>query len=286
MAREANGAPPPSVDESHPIPKGAELFEAVRFETGTPRPARIAVVREVPCALYVNRFELVTFMCSPVELERLAVGFLLNEEIITSRSDIAALKVREGERFFIDVELAIEDFELPRRRILTSGCTGGVTFADMTKRAGRIESSTRVTASQVSQAMEQLLDAADLYKVSRGVHTSALSDGERLLVVSTDVGRHNTLDKIRGACALEGIDPRGRLIASTGRISSEMISKAAKIAVPIVLSRTSPTALSVALGREWGVTVIGYVRRGSFNVYAGAERVVSAGGSAGCSSPR
>jgi FdhD protein len=108
-----------------------------------------------------------------------------------------------------------------------------------------------------------------------------------LLAVATDVGRHNTIDKLRGACALEGIDPRDRMIASTGRISSEMISKAAKMGVGIVLSRTSPTALAVGLARAWGATVIGYVRRGSFNVYAGAERVVPASaGGGGASSPR
>jgi len=282
-ASEGRDAPetrePTGEARSAPAP-GAERFEVVRHGPGGARRETIDVIAEVSCALYVNRFELVSFMCSPVELERLAVGFLLNEGVIGGAGEVAALRVRrgEGERLFIDVELEREDVELPRRRILTSGCTGGVTFEDIAARVERpIESPLSVTAEQVSATMTRLLEAARLYKETRGVHTSALATPERLLVVCEDVGRHNTLDKIRGACALEGIDPAGGIVASTGRISSEMLSKAAKMRCPVVMSRTSPTALSVRLARRWGLTVIGYVRREGFNVYAGLERVVRAG---------
>jgi formate dehydrogenase assembly factor FdhD len=93
-----------------------------------------------------------------------------------------------------------------------------------------------------------------------------------------DVGRHNTIDKLRGACLIEGIDPRGLLLLATGRISSEMINKAAKMGCPIVASRTSPTSMSVQLAREWNITLCGYVRRDSMRVYSHPERLKTEGG--------
>jgi FdhD protein len=265
----------PSVDAG--VPPGAERFEVVRHEGGAARTETIPVVRETACSLYVNRFELVTWMCTPLHLDRLAYGFLLNERVIESKADIASLRLVEEERTFIDIELANPDVKLPTRRILTSGCTGGVTFEEVAKREERVVSDAVFEAEDVVAAVAALLAAARLYKETRGVHTSALADrGGRLLAVEEDVGRHNTLDKIRGACALEGIDPAGRMLVSTGRISSEMLSKAARMRCPVVASRTSPTALSVRLARSWGITVAGYVRRGAFTVYAHPQRIRSA----------
>lgn len=258
-----------------------ERFEVVHWRAGSSsRDEAIDVVREVPCALYVNRFELVTWMCTPVGLDRLALGFLLNERIVRDRGEIASIEVHDGERFFVDVELAREDFPLPRRRVLTSGCAGGVTFDDVAAREERVESGLTVPAGRVTAAVAALIEAARLYRRTRGVHTSALvaadePDGPRLLAVEEDVGRHNTLDKIRGACALAGLDPRDRMLVSTGRISSEMLAKAARMLCPIVASRTSPTALSVRLARAWGITAIGYVRRDALTVYSHPERVIA-----------
>jgi FdhD protein len=87
------------------------------------------------------------------------------------------------------------------------------------------------------------------------------------------VGRHNAIDKLWGRCLVEKIATRDRILLSTGRISSEMLSKAARMAAPVVASHTSPTTLSVALANAWGVTLAGYVRRGSLSLYAGRERV-------------
>jgi FdhD protein len=109
---------------------------------------------------------------------------------------------------------------------------------------------------------------------TRGIHTAALADGERLLVVIEDVGRHNTIDKLWGYCLVHELSPRDKILLSTGRISSEMLSKAAAMGASIVASRTSPTSLSLALAEAWNVTLVGYVRRDSLNVYTARARVV------------
>ncbi len=98
----------------------------------------------------------------------------------------------------------------------------------------------------------------------------------QVLAVAEDIGRHNTIDKLRGQALIRGYDTRGRMIVASGRISSEMLLKAAIMGVPIVASRTSPTQLAVTLGERLGITVIGYLRSASMNVYTHPERVVGA----------
>jgi FdhD protein len=87
------------------------------------------------------------------------------------------------------------------------------------------------------------------------------------------VGRHNTLDKIQGQCLLEGVDTKDRILLTTGRLSAEMLNKAAKMQVPVLVSRTSPTDLAVELAKAWGITLIGYARGEQMQVYSGEERV-------------
>jgi FdhD protein len=230
-----------------------------------------AVVREVPVTVYVNGRELVTFLCTPHNLRYLVLGFLYLEGIIDGLDEVALLRVCDEEEM-IDVCLT-HDVELPTRRVLTSGCGGGTTFADLTMQTSKVDSTLKVTPSQILGLMHRLYWEAELYRTTGGVHTSALSDGQQLLVVASDVGRHNTLDKIQGQCLLEGIDTRDRILLTTGRLSAEILNKAAKMQVPILVSRTSPTDLAVEMSKAWGITLIGYARGEQIHVYSGEERV-------------
>ena len=107
------------------------------------------------------------------------------------------------------------------------------------------------------------------YRASRGIHGAALADRDRVLLVAEDVGRHNAVDKLMGMALLRGISATDRILLSTGRVSSEMLLKAARMGVPVVASRTSPTEMAVALAEQLGVTVVGYLRGESLNLYAG-----------------
>ena len=122
---------------------------------------------------------------------------------------------------------------------------------------------------------DQLQSPNSLYARSRGVHAAGLVDAEsgRLLATAEDVGRHNTVDKIVGACLTKGIETRGRILLVTGRVSSEMLRKGALMGCPVIASRNSPTSMSVDMARAWNVTLIGYVRQGSMRVYSHPERV-------------
>lgn len=246
----------------------SQQVELVRFETGRLKRETGHVVAEGLVRLHVNGHELATLMCSPHELDVLALGFLANEGIIVDRADVRLVKVCPSQTC---VEVWLRDAErvLPTRGIITSGCGGGITFADLAAGVEPLASDVRITPRQLGR----LLASLQATQLIRGIHTAALAEGESLLVVAEDVGRHNTVDRLRGKCLLQELPTEGRVLLSTGRISSEMLNKAARMRVPVVASRTSPTSLSVVLAQAWNITLVGYVRRDSLNVYAGHARI-------------
>ncbi len=232
------------------------------------------VIVETPVSLTVNGEVWLTFMCTPVDLEAMAVGFLYNEGLISSKEEIVQARLcASGDN--VDIWLN-HSLEKPAQWRRTSGCTGGVTAVEETLRAPVILNGAALSPGQIGRLIHQLFEAQLLYRASGGVHTSALSDGERLAVVAEDIGRHNTLDKIAGRCLMEDVHLPHRVLLTTGRISSEMLQKAARMNAAIVISRTSPSSLSIELAEAYGITLIGYARRDRFNVYTHPARIVPA----------
>jgi FdhD protein len=241
------------------------------------------VVREQPLTLYVNEERFVTLLCSPMKLDALVVGYLWMEKVIDDVADIVRLQVSAVDGR-VDVTLGAP-VRLPTERILTSGCGGGITFRIDHRLFPRLHSSRRVRPEQLGARMKDLFAAAVHYRASRGIHGAALTDGETLLVVAEDVGRHNAVDKVKGEALLRGLPTEDGILLSTGRVSSEMLLKAARMGVPIVASRTSPTEMAVALAEQLNITVCGYVRPDGLNLYAGdgllAGGAVAVGGRPG-----
>ncbi len=257
------------------------------------------VIAETPWVLYVNRQELLTFMCTPTQLHCLALGFLLSEGLISALSDVWQLRVFTAENrvyiYFpaaglnselhqhsceeavgsIDVRLCAALPARREKRILTSGCGGGLSFDDLSGQRRPLQSDLCLPATQICALMSHMQQHANLYHQSRGVHCSGLYDAASgaQLVQAEDVGRHNTLDKIRGACLLAGIATRDQVLVTSGRISTEMIGKAYKMEVPVLISRTSPTITSIRLAQHWNMTLVGYVRNRQMRIYTGAERI-------------
>ena len=236
------------------------------------------MIAEIALTVLVDGRELVTLMCTPWKLNCLILGFMYLEGVIESADDVAAMRVCVADRV-AEVTLS-RPIELPKRRVLTSGCSGGTSFRDYLEEVHRqrVTSERRVPVDQIYRQMRALHQQSRFYHESRGVHTSALSDGEELIVVAEDVGRHNTLDKIQGECLLRELPTADHLLFSSGRISSEMLLKAAAMGVPIVVSRTSPTAMSVLLAEHLNIMVVGYVRPDGLNVYTHPWRLLGTDG--------
>src|SRR5229473_4819992 len=190
------------------------------------------VVREQPLTIHVNGERFVTLLCSPFQLEALVVGYLWMEKVIEDLAEISRIDISEVDGR-AEVTLA-GPVALPTERILTSGCGGGITFRIDPRLFPRIESSLRVSASDLSGRMHDLLREAVHYHASRGIHGAALADRDRVLLVAEDVGRHNAVDKLMGQALQRGIATTDRILLSTGRVSSEMLLKAARMSVPIV----------------------------------------------------
>ena len=138
----------------------------------------------------------------------------------------------------------------------------------------RVSNGSAIESNQVRSLVERLFDSQELYRKTGGVHTSILTDGDQVTILAEDIGRHNSLDKIAGRLLLEEVEFTQRLLLTTGRISSDMLQKAARIGAGIVISRTSPTSMSVELAEKWGITLIGYARRDRFNLYTHPVRII------------
>jgi len=228
---------------------------------------------ETPVALTVNGEVWTTFMCTPIHIEAMMIGFLFNEGIIEGLDDIIEVRPCEhGDN--VDVWTSREVHK-PQKWTRTSGCTGGVTSVDADNPQPVIPlNEWTTTPTQITHLVERLFEAQSLYKETGGVHTSALSDGENILVSAEDIGRHNTLDKLSGLWLTSGWAAQPRIIITTGRISSEMLQKAARIGAAVIISRTSPSSLSIQMAEKHGITLIGYARRHRFNLYTHIERIL------------
>jgi len=252
-------------------PQKAIQYERYEFKKWKSFDAETIV--ESPVSLTVNGEVWLTFMCTPLDLEAMSVGFLYNEGILQSMDEVEDVRICEhGDNVDVWLNRSVEQ---PRSWRRTSGCTGGVTAVDA---LARVDVSfdgerPRIPPEAIGRLVEGLFESQALYRETGGVHTSALSDGEKIVLVAEDIGRHNTLDKIAGLCLMNNVWPETRILITTGRISSEMLQKAARLQSPILISRTSPSSLSIEMAERYGITLIGYARRDRFNVYTHRPRI-------------
>ena len=240
------------------------------------------VVQEQPLTIILNNNELVTLLCSPLDLKYLAVGFLFSEGLLSSKEEIKKVMV-DDKRGIVRVETDQDD-ELARdlvfKRLITSGCGRGASFysAADTQEQLKIESQARVSAAEIFGLAKQFQHRSQLYRETHGVHSAALCDRKSILIFSEDIGRHNAIDRIFGQCLMQDIAVDDHIILSSGRISSEIVLKAAKRNIPILISISAPTSLGVRLANDVGLTLIGFVRGQRMNAYANQWRIDTSDG--------
>lgn len=229
------------------------------------------IIDEAPMTIYVNGMELMTIMSTPGEWDHLALGFLKNEGFIDDMREVDHVYVNDR-GCCVDVWLQ-NMIDVNRRKILTSGCGGGLTFDNLIDEIEPFCDDLYIDPDVLAKRFTELHKPGSLHARARGVHSAGLSDGKDMLALTEDIGRHNAIDKLMGVCMVQGIDTKGRILLATGRISSEMLKKGARMGCPIIASRKSPTSMSIAMANALNITLVGYVRRGSMRVYTGPVRL-------------
>ncbi len=239
-------------------------------------PDRVTV--EAPITIYLNGNELVTLLATPEKSDLLALGFLRSEGLLTSYDQVTSLYIRE--EGLVEVELK-DDATLAKslygKRTVTSGCGKGTVFFNVldSLRSSPLTGSLKITSGKALALVELLQDKAEIFKATGGVHSAALSDGEQVLFFCEDIGRHNAIDKIIGECLLKGVSTEDKIIVSSGRLSSEILLKAAKLKIQLLISRAAPTSLSIELAESLNITLVGFARGKRLNIYTHQWRIIN-----------
>lgn len=254
-----------------------ETVHAWKIKNGESVPIEDPVTRETPLTVYLNDEELVTLLCTLEYSDELAVGFLHSEGFLKSRDDIIEIKSNPelGSVHVKSKRTAAIAKETFLKRYITTGCGKGSTFYHLSDAVCQpVSDGFRVKSEEIFNLMTQAQRMSELFKETGGVHSSAICTREKILFFREDVGRHNTVDKLAGRCLLDNISLDDKILITTGRISSEILIKTAKMGIPLLASRSAPTDLAVKHAQDLGITIAAFVRNQRMNVYSYPERVI------------
>jgi FdhD protein len=235
------------------------------------------VASEVPIRLILNDEQLVTLLCTPSELEELAVGFLLSEGLLRERSAIRKLEFIES-----DTAVRIELSDLPadwgklfEKRTISSGCGKGITFTSYRMNTGsRIDVKGKLIGLDgIRKLLTTFRKISSLYLETGGVHSAALSDGKDILFFSEDIGRHNAVDKLIGKAFLQSVPLENKILLTSGRVTSEIMTKAGRNRFPVLISRAAPSCMAISLAEDMGITLVGFARGDRMNIYTWPNRI-------------
>lgn len=234
-----------------------------------------SVTAEFPLQIAVNGRHLVNLLCTPDHLEELVAGFLYSEGMISSLEDLLYLKIEHGKaEVQIKGEVGSGEGWVPW---VTSGCGQNISWRGEKEEncifKCRIASEVTVPAAAIIDLMGELQRSSVLYKKTRGVHGAALADKNRLVIFREDIGRHNAVDKVAGGVLHQRLNTSDKLLLTTGRISSEIVTKTARLGIPFLISRSVPTDYAIQLGELVGITIVGFARGRRFKVYSHDWRV-------------
>lgn len=232
---------------------------------------------EYPLTIMVDGEEFATMVCSPSQIDELVVGFLASEGLIRFPDEVLSLYVDEN-RGFAYVTLKNKKSihkEFYSKRFIGSCCGKSRQFYlhNDVKTAKTVLTRSKITVEQCFFLMKIMQQTSRDFHQTGGVHNAALCSPDEVLITRSDIGRHNALDKIFGYCLQNHILPGDKIIVFSGRISSEVLLKAAKIGVGIVLSKSAPTSLALELAYDLGITTVGFIRQDTLNIYTHPERI-------------
>ena len=258
-----------------PSPDDPRLTQGVTGIDQDGRPVEAAIVHERPLTLFLNDQEIVTMMTIGDHPDYLALGYLLNQNMLHAHDVVTeVVHDEELELVVVRTERPTDYQEKLARKVRTSGCAQGTVFGDLMERFDEVvlPADAIVRTSWLYSLMREINTIPSLYLKAGAIHGCALCEADRVLVYMEDVGRHNAVDKIAGYMWRHGLQPRGKLFYTTGRLTSEMVIKTVQMGIPVLASRSGFTAWGVDLARRAGLTLIGRARGRRFLALSGAER--------------
>ena len=267
------------------VPEPATRQQVVAWRGGALAASERMVPEETAIAFSYNRIAHAVMMATPGDLRDFAVGFSITEGVVAGVSEIEELAIVPAThgielRMWISAP-AMQSVEARRRQM--AGPTGcgmcGLESLDQAMRgAPSVPFGMTLSPAQVQAAVASLFPAQTLNRVTRAVHAAGFVQPGHAPLVREDVGRHNALDKLGGAMAHAGVEPAGGILVMTSRVSVELVQKAARIGIPVLVAVSVPTALALRVADGAGITVVGVARDDGFEVFTHPDRIVAAPG--------
>jgi len=260
-----------------PQPDDPRLTRTVAGIDHEGRAVETAVVMERPLTLFLNGREIVTMMTIGDHPDYLAVGYLLNQNMLRPEDRVTGIDYDDDlETVVVRTDRETDFEDKLRKKTLTSGCAQGTVFGDLMEKFEevRLDPGAVLRTSWLYALTRKINTAPSLYLAAGAIHGCVLCEEDRPLIYMEDVGRHNAIDKIAGYMRLNAVPPAGKMFYTTGRLTSEMVIKTVQMGIPILISRSGFTAWGVDLARQAGLTLIGRAKGRRFIALAGADRIV------------
>ena len=259
-----------------PDPEAPGLTRPVTGRDHEGREVEIAVVEERPLTIWLNGREIVTAMTLRDHPRWLALGFLLNQGMLLEDDEVTGVSYdEEVEAVVVRTARETSHEEKLAKKTRTSGCAVGTVFGDMMEGLEGLrlpEGSLRT--SDLYALAHEINTLPSIYLAAGAIHGTVLCEGARVLAYFEDVGRHNAVDKLAGWMFAEGVRPKGKTLYTTGRLTSEMVIKCAKMGIACLASRSGFTAWGVEIARQVDLTLIGRLRGRRFVCLSGEHRLV------------
>jgi len=260
-----------------PDPKDPRLTSRVAGLDQDGRAIETSVVVERPLTLFLNDQEIVTMMTVGDFPDMLAVGYLLNQNMLLQDDEITGIDYDDELEVVVVRTARQTDYEDKlKKKVRTSGCAQGTVFGDLMEKFEEVSlaADAVLRTSWIYALSKKINTTPSLYLEAGAIHGCVLCEGDRPLLYMEDVGRHNAIDKIAGYMFLNGVTPEGKIFYTTGRLTSEMVIKTVQMGIPILISRSGFTAWGVELAREADLTLIGRAKGKRFIALAGEHRIV------------
>lgn len=245
-----------------------------RYKQGNVEQKTVGIAEEYPMTIYFNQQEIITLLCTPQHYDELAIGFLLSEGLLTEVSELQNITIdQESGQAWIESSTT-DKLNISPKRFIGSGCLQTRAFYrvdDLDYSYPPVDFT--INSTRIPELVRQLSEQSQLYRTAGGVHGAALAGDDGSLLVREDIGRHNAVDKLLGKAWLTNWDLNKSILITTGRVASDLVTKISKRGLPVIISRSAPTSLARELAERTGITLVGYARGESFNVYTHAFRI-------------